>query len=538
MSDFDRAINDADSATPLEPQQTAALVDDRAEHGICAAMMHLRGAVAELDGVAQPADFSAPGRGEIARAALALFREGAAINVDTIASALTRRRVLDKFGGMSWLATFAEPVPSLDTVRTLARAVAELAHARRIVETARLIVSDGLTGTEGPRDFVERSVERITHVAESRTAARVVLISDVVQRRRETWRRYRDEGLEPGGMPTGYHALDLLTRGMRLKTVQFAGALTGRGKSVYANAIANAIAGITYNDEIAGVTFVSGEMDEDQLHDRGVCAEARVSERDIERVMCNSADKPRETPLDAGEREAIWQAIAAAQAKLERLPIAYHAQVAGIADIRAALRDSARQFRDRAPDPRKAPRPMLLVVDYVQMMRVRGKAETRAVALAEFVYELKDIANRQNLAVLCLAQMNKSIRERVSGSGGAQAEDMKDASALAESASTVVYIHRPAYDQVKTSARRRVMWPYSEFQVTKGRGHGLGEVPMIFEGKHYRFREPRDGELDELRERIADASPKAGTENDLDEPPKAYAPGKGPRAEHQSWTGG
>lgn len=532
-SEFDRAIGEADTASPIGPQQAASIADESAEHAICAGVIHVRDAASEIDGLCRPEDFFARPRAEIVRAALTLHRAGDSVDEATIAAALTRRRVLQGAGGIEWLRSFREPVPTLETLRTLARTVAELAHARRMVETARLIVSEGLASTDAPREFVERAVEKITGAAESRTTARVTHVSDVLDQLDKEWERNRREGLLPDGMPTGFDGLDLITHGMRLGEVSFVGALTGRGKSVYALQIANHVAGRVYNKRRVGVVYVSGEMSDKKLTLRGLCSRAQVSERDIARVMSGAPAVRNEPDLDPHEAAEIAQRVNVARDEMRRLPISYFAHVASINDIRAAIRDAARGWRERAFDPEDAATPMVVVVDYVQMMRVSKKTERHELALADFTYELKDIADRQSLHVICAAQMTKSIRDR--GAGSAQAEDMKNASALAESASTVIYIHRPAYDQPKGSERRLVQWPYSELQITKGRDHGLGEVPMMFEGKHYRFREPSRDEVHDLYERVKAASTKAGSADESAEAKKAYAPGNGPSVQ-RAWA--
>lgn len=531
MTEFDRALGEAETAPSIDPKTTVVMADPIAEDAIAAGVLFLRDATSEVDGLCQPDDFHSRARGEVVRAALWLHRSGETIDETTVVGVLTRRRMLTKVGGVEFLRGLRAHVPQFEALRTHARSVAELALARRLIETARLVIADGLASTEAPRDFVERSVERIGHVAESRAAARVTYVGEVLDRLDADWKRNRDEGLQPGGMPTGFDGLDAITRGMRLGSVSFVGALTGRGKSVFAMQVANYLAGRKYNGRRAGVVYVSGEMDDKALTVRAICSRARVSERDIERVMSNAPDIPGEGAVD---RPFVWDAVQKARTEMAPLPLAFYAHVASINDIRAAIRDATRGWRDRAETEEEAADPLLVVVDYVQMMRVGKSSERHDLALGEFMYELKDLADRQQFHALCCAQMNKAIRERAGG-GAAQAEDMKNASALAESASTVVYLHRPAYDLQKRSERRRVMWPYSEIQVTKGRGHALGEVPMVFEGKHYHFRPFRDGELDELRALAADASPKAGSEGRPRDPnERRHAPGHEPGAQH--WT--
>lgn len=508
------AATSARAESPLDPKLTSVVASAAAEHAFCAALLHLPDAPDEAQGIASPDDLHDPKRAELVRTAFALRMAGEAIDESTVEAALVRRRMFDRLGGREWLRSFREPVPKIDAVPTLARSIAELAQARAVIDTARRIVSDGLNSTEAPKDFIERSLRRMERVGESRAEGRIELMCDVVDRVSAKWERARKEGGDEGGVPTGFDGLDAITRGMRLKQTSFVGALTGRGKSVYAMQVTNHVGGLVYGDRVLGVVYVSGEMAADSLHSRAVCSRALVSERTLQRVMAGSKNRRGETDLDPQYVDEIYQRVNQQQEQLRRAPIALYAKAAGLSDIRAACRDANRRFRDLPRQPHwpagVTPTVGLIVVDYVQMMKVDKKAERHDIALGEFAYGVKEICEDFDAHGLMPAQMNKNLRDRTNGAG---AEDMKNASALGESASTAMNIARPAFDLPKNSERRRILWPYTIFQITKGRDHDHADVAMLFDGAHYRFREPVGDEIDRL---MAEAKA-AGT--------KKFAPG-------------
>lgn len=512
MNPLEQAMADAETMPAIDRNQTKVVASERAEIALCAAALHLQGGVDEMRGLVRPDDLHAPARADLLRAAFAIADGGGAVDELTVAAELARRRVFDRFGGDEWLASFRSRVPRIDVVRTVATRVAELAQARRLIEQCQRVISDGLASLDEPKMFLERSLRRVQEVAESRTEGRVELMADTVDRSKKKWERAKAEGRVGGGIPTGYTALDVVTRGMRLKQTTFVGAHTGRGKSIYAMNVTTNVAGTVFNGDVMGVVFVSGENDEEQMHDRALCSLAEVDERTLERVMQDSPDLQHEAPLSWQEREALRERIETAQAKLARMPIAMFARSASVADVRSAVREAKRRFRELRPMPHwpegVVPRVGLIVVDYVQMMKVRGNAERNELALGEYAYGIKDICNDENAHGLLPSQMRDPQRDRDGKSIEQSAEDMKGARALGESAGTSILVDRPAYGLPKNSKKRDILWPYTLFRITKGRNHGLGDVPMIFEGKFYRFRTPVGGEVDDMLARAREAGGK------------------------------
>lgn len=509
---LEQAANEAETLPVIDRTETAVVSSERHEVALCAALMHVRGAVEEIRGIVRPDDMHSPARADVVRAAFAIADGGGAVDEITVGAELARRKTLDIYGGDDWLRGFGRRVPKIEVVRTIATKVAELAQARRLIDTCRRVIADGLSSVDEPKMFLERSLTRVQKVAESRTEGRVELMADTVDRSRKKWERAKAEGRTGGGIPTGYAALDALTRGMRPKQTTFVGAHTGRGKSIYAMNVTTHVAGSVFNGDVMGVVFVSGENDEEQMHDRALCSIAGVNERTLERVMCDAPDSQHEAPLSMADRDALRQRIEEAQARLSRMPLAMFARAASVADVRSAVREAKRRFRDLRPQPHwpegVVPRVGLMVIDYVQMMKLRANAERQEIALGEYAYGIKSICDDESAHAILPSQMRDPQRGPDGKPAEQSVQDMKGGRVLGESAATSVLIERPAYALPKMSKKRSILWPYTIFRIAKGRNHGEGDVPMIFEGEFYRFREPVGTEVDDMLDRAREAGGK------------------------------
>lgn len=521
----ENAAREAPELPVLDPRQTEILSDDGAEASIVSALVHSAGTVDEVRNILQPVMIHNAQRRVIVQAAYALTDEGEAIDEQTIASWLTRRKLFEKAGGWPTLVALRDATPDPSHARDHAKMVRELYRARRVVETARIIVADGLTNKDGAEEFVERSAERMAEATERPASDQVQLLYDVMRTRTAELEKIRHDGHELG-IPTGFDSLDRATRGMRPKGVSFVSAETGAGKTIYTWQVSMHVSSIRWNGQKQAVVYVSGEMDEGELADRGVCTAAGIGE---DRLISKFRTE------DEDER------IMNARAHLSRLPILIYAQIATIDDIRAAIRESRRILKAHAAKGDDVPHVGLVVVDYVQLMRMK-KAERYDLALSDFAMELQDTAKRDSLHVLCAAQMNsKEMRKR--GAMGAPAtSDMKHSTGLGDAARSVMFIRRPWNEMEDAAPEDREPWRnYAEFKLTKGRSHTRGSIPMRFDGARYRFEEPDPGEFDHLAQlgRGASRRPRRNLKPDpsdkskgplkkivdADAPPKAYAPG-------------
>jgi replicative DNA helicase len=91
----------------------------------------------------------------------------------------------------------------------------------------------------------------------------------------------------------------------------------------------------------------------------------------------------------------------------------------------------------------------LVVVDYLQMMKINGNSENRTVGVAENSRMLKVLAKELQVPVLALAQLNRNVENRHSG-GKPQLSDLRDSGSIEQDADMVWFIHRPAKEKEKS----------------------------------------------------------------------------------------
>lgn len=467
------AAIDSVTSTPRPPDGAQVACDESAERAVLSAVVFARGAIDDVRSILEPKDFFVGAHRHIYAAALAISDSGDPVDQQLIGSHLTRKRKFEEVGGWAFLADLQSATPAPENVGAHAKVVASLARHRRVVDAARLIVADGSSSASDSDAFTDRAEKLIQQAAERADAVPVSAIWQVVQRRAKQLEQNRSAGTGMG-IPTPWESVNAVTRGMRFGSVSVVAALTGGGKSIYALQVARHVAAMDLNGEKLAALYVSGEMSEEELVDRATCSEAEVNE------YTYAAEFDRDDVMVARD-------------KLSRLRLYLHAKIASIADVRYALRDAQRDLRANRADRSVAPpRIGLIVIDYLQLMRVSKSADRYDLALGEFVMELKDIANEHRLHVLALAQINKESKKREGGRP--TTEDLKHSTGISDAAHSVMFIHRPWLIDPNSSRKE-----FAEFVITKGRSHATGGIKMRFDGERYRFVEPAPGEFDDQR---------------------------------------
>ncbi len=192
------------------------------------------------------------------------------------------------------------------------------------------------------------------------------------------------DSLAPGTIPTdtiptGFASLDqALGGGVRRRDLIGLGGDVGSGKSSLALAIALRSASAGYR-----VSFFSGEMDEDRLMERAVALEARVT-----------IDEMRSAKLSETKRAAIG----AAALKYRDLGLRIH-PIVGLTF-------------EEALAPAWDDEPVLLVIDYLQLLPPHTPRATQDEDLAATVRALKTLALERRIACFVVAQLPQHVHAR------------------------------------------------------------------------------------------------------------------------------
>jgi len=122
----------------------------------------------------------------------------------------------------------------------------------------------------------------------------------------------------------------------------------------------------------------------------------------------------------------------------------------------------------------------LIVIDYLQLMRVAGTAENRATEISEISRSLKGLARELRLPIIALSQLNRSVESRTDKRP--VMSDLRESGAIEQDADLILFIYR---DEVYNhdSPRKGI----ADINVAKQRNGPTGEFPLTFLGKFTKF---------------------------------------------------
>lgn len=142
------------------------------------------------------------------------------------------------------------------------------------------------------------------------------------------------------------------------------------------------------------------------------------------------------------------------------------------------------QVRSKARNLKRIHGLNVLIVDYLGLMSGLDAKQQRAYQLEEITRGLKTLAKELNIAVVCLAQVNRKVEERANQAP--HLSDLRDSGAIEQDADVVMFISRPIQGNSNLGAE----WNnYARMDIAKNRQGRCGVVDLWYEGEQVRFDE-------------------------------------------------
>ena len=141
------------------------------------------------------------------------------------------------------------------------------------------------------------------------------------------------------------------------------------------------------------------------------------------------------------------------------------------------------QVRSKARVMKRKNGMKVLIVDYIGLMAGLDPKQQRTYQLEEVSRGLKTLAKELDMAVMCLAQVNRKFEDR-----GADAmpmlSDLKDCGAIEQDADVVIFIHRP----IQAKPELGDEWKYyAKASVAKNRNGRCGLINLSYQGDQTKF---------------------------------------------------
>jgi replicative DNA helicase len=392
--------------------------DVAAEQGVLGGMLLSKDAIADVVEILKPHDFYRPVHATIFDVVLDLYGRGEPADALTVAAALADSGDLQRIGGVPYLHTLIESVPTAANAAYYARIVSERAILRRLVEAGTKIVQLGYgangNGGRDVDDIVDLAQQAIYDVTEKRVSEDFAALGDMLQPTLDEIEAIGASGGEMTGVPTGFSDLDRLLNGLHPGQLIIVAGRPGLGKSTVSMDFARHAA---IRTNCASAIF-SLEMSKIEMVMRLLSAEARVPLHVLRSGQLTDDD---------------WSKLARRMGEISEAPIFVDdTPNMNLMEIRA----KARRLKQRH-------NLKLLVIDYLQLMSSPKRTESRQQEVSELSRGLKLLAKEIECPVIAVSQLNRGPEQRTDKRP--QLSDLRESGSIEQDADVVILLHRDDY---------------------------------------------------------------------------------------------
>ncbi|MBI5598150.1 MAG: replicative DNA helicase [Deltaproteobacteria bacterium] len=388
-------------------------------HNLDAEQAVLGGVLLEKDSIARVlevlspdgSDFYSDAHGALFRGMVSLFEKNIPVDIVTLTDLFKDSDALEGVGGISCIGEIAEATPTAANITHYANIVKEKSLLRKLIGAATEIVRRGYEAGDSIEDFIDDAERIIFQVAQDRARKSYYALKDLVKDTFETIEKLYDKKSHITGVPTGFKDLDMLTAGLQSSDLVIIAGRPSMGKTAFALNIAE------YASIEAGipVAVFSLEMSKEQLTQRMLASRTGV---DLHRLR-----NGRLTDED-------WSRLTTAVGVLYEAPIFIDDTPAqSVLEVRAKAR------RWKAELGLK-----LIIVDYLQLMRGRGRMDNREQEISEISRSLKALAKELNVPVVALSQLSRKTEQREGNKP--QLSDLRESGAIEQDADVVMFVYR------------------------------------------------------------------------------------------------
>jgi len=356
----------------------------------------------------------------------------------------------DEIGGLVYLNSLAQYVPSASNIRRYAEIVRERSILRKLVSASDEIATQAFNPQGKAVDkILDEAEQKIFNIGEEGSRMKQgfqsmdALVVELLDRVTEMAENPNDIT----GVRTGFDEFDKLTSGLQPGDMIVLAARPSMGKTSLAINIAEHVA---LNEGLPVAVF-SMEMGASQLAVRIVGSIGRIDQGHLRTGKLSDEEWPRLT-------EAI-EKLRTVSLHIDETP--------GLttSELRANARRLARQYG----------RLGLIVVDYLQLMSVSSSMndENRATAVGEISRGLKMLAKELKCPVIALSQLSRGVESRTDKRP--MMSDLRESGAIEQDADIIMFIYRDDYYD-KNSKEPGV----AEVIISKHRNGPTGTIKLAF----------------------------------------------------------
>jgi replicative DNA helicase len=435
-----------------------------AEQSVLGAILLDNEALHEAVELLTPDDFYRDTHRKIYQAMTELYTRNEPVDLITLNNYLKGRNELEAIGGVQYLSSLASSVPTSANVKYHSRIVREKALVRNLLHSVTDIAKNVYDNDLDTDELIDYAEKKIFDLSDKKIKTSFFTMKELISDTFVTIERLYDKKESITGVPSGFKDIDELTTGFQKGDLIIIGGRPGMGKTAFCLNISQHV-GIAMKEPVA---IFSLEMAKEQLVMRMLCSEAKVDSNKVRKGFINKRDD--------------WNKLTNAAGKLaESLIFIDDSSGLSVLEMRAKARRLKQQHGLS-----------LVIVDYLQLMRGRGKFERREQEIAEISRSLKALAKELQVPVIALSQLNRGVETR-GGNKNPTLADLRESGAIEQDADVIIFLYRDTKDEMDSKGKVIV-------DIAKQRNGPTDKISLTFLDYCTRFVDSSDVEYQEMEE--------------------------------------
>jgi replicative DNA helicase len=359
-------------------------------------------------------DFYSPAHRTIFECMKELHKGNRPVDLITVSDWLMQKDQLESIGGVKYLNEVLENTTSTASISGYAKIVKEKALLRQVIHMGQSTIDEAFASIDDVDSFLDRIEARVFQIAEQKNTNGLVDASELVKSSLQKLEELYANKAAVTGVPTGFHDMDDMTAGFQPGEMIILAARPSMGKTAFGLNVALHAS----LREKKNVAFFSVEMGKESIMTRLLASAAKVSLSDI-----------RVGHLD----DKAWPRLINTAASLSETGL-FIDDTPGISpfEIRAKCRRMKKKY---GLD--------MIMIDYLQLMAMKERYDSREREVSEISKLLKSIAKELRVPVVALAQLNRGVEGRTDKRP--MLSDLRESGSIEQDADVIMMIYREDY---------------------------------------------------------------------------------------------
>lgn len=383
---------------------------------------------------------------------LELNNERKPIDMVTVSNRLKEKGYLDQVGGVTYLTSITNMIPTTSNVKVYAEIVKKNSTLRKLIKASNDIISMGYEASHSLDYILNVAEKKIFDISQDRMSEDFKPISEVLTSVTAMIEDVYSKGSDLTGLDTGFIDLNKKLGGFHKSDLILIAARPGMGKTAFAlNLVANAAI-----RSKASVAVFSLEMSKEQL---------------VQRLLSSQSNVALDSISKGKIADDEWKKLTDAMTILSSSGI-FIDDTPGIKV--SEIRSKCRKLKmEKGLD--------MIMIDYLQLMEADGRADNRQQEVSKISRSLKILAKEMNCPVVALSQLSRNTESGKDHTP--KLSDLRDSGAIEQDADIVMFIYRDEY-YTKMETKKKDL---AEIIIAKNRHGEISNIELVWIGKIQKF---------------------------------------------------